>query len=326
VDTDPLDQLKDWAVAAERRAQRAHRLSVTARLPGRVGRFLRRLIVPVLVCGVLAVGVGWYLNTHRSPATADPFAGRPYPTAAPPSGVFATSGVGASAGPPRSPFAGTPAERFVEGAAGFALPPATALGTFSAAQVTEHLEHLQQILVARYLDRRALVDHDPSAILALVPPDARADFRAAYADPAAHSWGVLLSPAAKPAADQPRVDGRTTIRAATGDEGRPVLEIITNYVVVYPFDVPDTGPGSRVAIRHETSVWWVYRPDTVRAGSLGLWPHDTDWYASNIDCGESRKGLLAPYLGNGAHPRASREPDAAYYDPDHALDIGNDCT
>jgi hypothetical protein len=327
MESDPLDQLKDWAREAERRAQRAHRLSVSRSLPRRAVRWFRW---PVLLLVLLVAAGAWYVNRYGLPAgnprgDAAP-AVKAYPTITHPSGVYATSSTGASPAPPKNPFADTPAEKYVEGAAGFVLPPAGPVGTFTTAQVAESLDQIRHVLTAIYLDHRLLVDHDPAALLALIAPSTRDDIRKQYADPTKATLGVLISPAVRLAADQPRVDGRTTIRAAKDSDGREVLEIITNYVVAYAFDRPDRGPGSRIALAHQQISWWVYHSNAVRTGDRGLWLNTFDGYQFNVDCVEFRKGLLAPDLGRGGvSSSVSPEPDAGYYDPDHTLGIPESC-
>lgn len=71
----------------------------------------------------------------------------------------ATGAVGTPTMP--SPFAGTPAEGFAEGAAGIVLPPAEPVGDFTADAVAEALTQVRQALVAARLAPGMLVDHDP---------------------------------------------------------------------------------------------------------------------------------------------------------------------
>ena len=334
METDPLVQLESWGRQVERRVGRAHRLSrlgALVRWPLRLLRG-RRLVVVVLVA---AVGGGLWLS-RESWVHWNPEAGRPYPKISHPVGVSATTSASA---PPTDPFEQTPAATYAQGEAGIVMPPATTLSGWTEAQVAEALAQIRQALIARYLDRKVIVEHDPTVLLAQLAPSLRDEERRRFAEPAVTRSAVLISPGVRLAGEPPRVSGRSTVRTARHDNGLTALEVITNYVVVYAFDVPDRGVGSRLALIHQEITWAVYPPKKVAKPDRGLWIMSAPAYVFNIDCSEAERGLLAPSRPDRtATDQPSPEPDTdpepgadpdydpdQYYDPDRALDIGDTC-
>jgi hypothetical protein len=255
---------------------------------------------------------------------------RPYPTATAPSGISATSSPtpSASAEPvDLGPFAGTPADSFPSGADGITLPTAQATGAWSAEQVAADLAKVKAALIASHLDHRLLISHDPSRFLALMASYARGFW---IKQLQAGKFGVNLvriASSAHLAADSPRVSGRTTYRATTWNHV-DALEIITNYVWVYPFAVPASGSGSNLVIVHSEERWYFPKSGEVAAASRGLNLGYAGGFWDRMDCAESDKGFTAPF--SGSDPSAlpdvhdSEAPDA-YFQPDHTLNIVNDC-
>jgi hypothetical protein len=274
----------------------------------------------VLTVAVLAA-VAWLVHGYL-PARQDTSAAR-YPRISHPPGVYATSSASAA---PTGPFEGTPAGAYPKGEDGLAMPEAVAVDGWSRNEVADALGKVRQLLIGVYLDRRALVDHDPAGILPLLAPSAREYVAKVYREPDQLS-GLLISKKARLADEPPRVKGRTTVRTATDDERHP-LELITNFVVAYAFDVPNRGPGSRLALSHFEFTWRFYRPDDVRPADRGLLLYKSSGYAFNVDCAEIAKGLLAPPtgVGTGIGAAAGAQDDpGSYYDPDRSLQIQDTC-
>lgn len=69
------------------------------------------------------------------------------------------------------PFAGSPAERYADGAAGIVPPTAKAVGPFSKAQVEEVLRQTKQFLVDANLDPATLRGARPAAALKAIDPE-----------------------------------------------------------------------------------------------------------------------------------------------------------
>ncbi len=289
----------------------------------RPGRVREQIRVGAAVLAVAAVVVaGWYGREHLRPTQGG--AAGSYPTTSHPAGVYATSG---TAGSPAGPFDGTPAAGFAAGEAGIAIPGAVALDGWSRAEVADALGKVRQLIAVMYLDRHVLVDHDPAGILSLLARSSRDPVTALYRDPGRNRAVPLISAGAQLADDPPRLNGRTTVRTATDDKRHP-LEITTNFVAVYPFNAPDRGPGSRIAVSHLQFTWLLYHPDDVQSDDRGLLYRQSVGYASNIDCAEFDKGFLAPPNAGvplpGAGPGKPDNPDG-YYDPNRSLNITSTC-
>jgi hypothetical protein len=263
------------------------------------------------VFGLVKAGLGGWLGDSD---------GKAYPTASHPSGISATSTATAAAG---GPFAGTPAADYPEGAAGITLPKATASGVFTAKQVADALNSVKKALIAGRLDSRMLVDRNPDAFLKLLAPDAKASLRKDFASDDFSVYATQFAPGAQPAKETPRVKGRVTYRVTRSD-GIPALEVTTNFVWVYPFQVPGADPGDNLVVVHDELVWHVLQPSKVQKSSRGLWLNSGESYASNIDCDQFNKGLIAPgkqEIGIGGD---TEDPDSMF-DPDRALDITSNC-
>ncbi|CAM5274187.1 hypothetical protein [Streptomyces abikoensis] len=122
---------------------------------------LRPELVLSRIPGAGATGDGGVTTASRgTPAPLAPETARP--SGAPGS----TEGVPT----PDRPFAGSPAERYADGAAGIALPGAQAAGTMSQERVAEGLKLVKDFLVAANLDPAVIRGERPAAALALLDP------------------------------------------------------------------------------------------------------------------------------------------------------------
>ncbi|NUO58355.1 MAG: hypothetical protein HOV78_16930 [Hamadaea sp.] len=316
-DEDPFAQLAEWGRGAERRARRAYRWKSLGRAARRGVVAARRPMILALVVAVLgACGVMTWtklIAPNRGP--------RPYATAAAPDGITATSGVGDTLS---SPFDSTPAAAFPAGQAGIVSPAPSATGTFTAVEVRTALDRVRAALVISHLDQRTLVQHDPAPFVALLAADTRSWWTRTLKGTHYGVTVIRIAADAHLAPVEPRVSGRTTFRAAKLN-GRNALEVITNYVWVYAFDLPADWTGSRTAVVHGEEHWFFVRAKN----ALQLYLQDTDGYWSSIDCDASRQGLTAPWRGEPAEvaPTSSpyEESTDAYYQPDHSLEIADTC-
>lgn len=68
------------------------------------------------------------------------------------------------------PFAGSPAARWADGAAGIVLPKATPVGSLTKAQVAHALQQTKALLVDANIDRKTLLGARPDAALAAIDP------------------------------------------------------------------------------------------------------------------------------------------------------------
>ena len=321
--SDPLAQLEAWGREVERRATRGHRIRSLGRVfrPSRVRRrALSTALALVVVAGLIGAYVRWGGHLMESHPVA-------YPTAAVPSGITATSGPTA-APVDKGPFAGTPADAFPSGAAGIVLPPAKAVGAWSAKDVSAALGHVRAALIASHLDHRLLIGHDASYFTAMLAPDSRAYITKDLKAGADGTSVIRIAASAHLAALAPRVSGRTTYRRTTWGQV-PVLEVVTNYVWVYPFDTVAGSPASRVVVVHDEEQWDFPKPHDVRSAYQGTNLRSFKGYWDLMDCAQSDKGFTAPFSGvaQGVVPSPSdTEPMNNYFRPDHSLDIVSGCS
>ncbi|RZU13129.1 hypothetical protein [Streptomyces sp. BK239] len=91
-----------------------------------------------------------------------------------PAETAAPTGAPGEAGPGRPtvdrPFAGSPAQRWADGEAGIVLPEATAVGTWSKAQVEQALRQTKKLLVDANLDPVTLRGGRPETALDVIEP------------------------------------------------------------------------------------------------------------------------------------------------------------
>ncbi|MPZ83409.1 MAG: hypothetical protein GEV28_24655 [Actinophytocola sp.] len=226
------------------------------------------------------------------------------------------------------PFDSTPAQDWADGAAGIAAPAPEAVGGFSAEQVAAATALVRDVLVASRLDRRMVVDHDPSAFLDKLAPDARRQLEPLFIggrEPEVQSLVSLVSDTAKLLPAQAKVDGEMNVTA--GDAGELVVH--TNYVFVYAFE--PQGPtrlvdAMNVLVVVRADVDYVLRAgDHWTASSQGLWYGDATGYAYSMGCETYRKGYLTPASTERAVTASqSREP-ATYFDPASPLPATSGC-
>jgi hypothetical protein len=297
-------QAPEWAAPGPQ-PKRSLGAKLWPRIAGGLG-----VVVAVCVFGLVKAGIGGFLDASDD---------KTYPTASPPSGVGATSTATAAAG---GAFAGTPAAKYPEGAAGITLPKTAASGVFTAKQVGDALTSVKKALVAGRLDSQMLVNRDPNTFLKLLAPAAKDDMRKDFSTEDFSVYATQFAPGVKRATEAPRVKGRISYRV-TKVEGIPALEMTTNFVWVYPFKVSGAA-GDGLVVVHDELVWQVLQPSKVQAPVRGLWLDHGQSYASNIDCDQYDKGLIAP-----GKPEVGVGPDTdnpdSMFDPNRTLDIQTNC-
>lgn len=136
------------------------------------------------------------------------------------------------------PFAGSPAERWADGAAAIVVPKATPVGTFTSARVAAALKQAKALLVGANLNPGTLRGERPESVLALLDPkqprmldDVNSWLRAPGKK---HDPLMLFSrfdPAeVRPAGDVVKVRGRMTFKAGAHTS----VAIHMDYTFVYP--------------------------------------------------------------------------------------------
>jgi hypothetical protein len=181
---------------------------------------------------------------------------------------------------------------------------------------------VKKVLVAGRLDSQMLVNRNPEPFLKLVAPDDKAVLRKDFDAHRSRVFATQFAPGTKPATGAARVKGRMTYRATTS-EGFKTLEITTNFVWVYPFQMPGAEPGDNLVVVHDELVWHVLRPTEVAKSSRGVWLDHGQSYSSNVDCDQYRKGFIAPGKPKSG-PGTDNDPDAMF-DPERTLDLPTTC-
>jgi len=223
-----------------------------------------------------------------------------------------------------TPFAGTPAADFADGAAGIVLPPAAPLGTIPASAVAAAYEQVKEVLVTSRLSRPVLESHQVERYLGLLAPDAQAQIRPTFSNPAeSYALTTRIADGYHLLPVQPKVNGSMT--AALGEEGE--LRIHTNFVFVYAFE-----PRGRV-----TSPTEILTVDRFEAdfsvldarwppSSQGIWPGTVKSFHYGMACTAHERGELAPaYSEPGPATVVDDSGRAAAFDPKQPLPTYSTC-
>src|SRR5690606_28682607 len=232
-------------------------------------------LVRALVAGGVAGGrvLGWWSPSEES-------------TAAP------TSTSTPTGTPVESPFAGTPAEDFAEGADGIVLPAAEPVGEFSAQEVAEALEQVRRALIAARLDETMLIDHDPDEFLSLLAPDQQEAIGDAIESGEFGPFPSRVAPEAELVSAAPRVSGSMTYEATTAERGIAVLEVSTRFVWVYAFRGEASGDVEGFAVVCDELVW--QQAESFVESSRGLWLYTAESHSLGPGCDGIRDRLLRP--------------------------------
>jgi hypothetical protein len=134
-----------------------------------------RALAALAVVAVLVVGGGVFGLVRADPSLFRLHAAAKTPA---PKGSLAvtTRGPVITTGAPVSPFAGSPARDWADGAAGITIPAARAHGPFTSAQVRSAYERTRKILIAENLDPATLRGGAPSAFADLLIKQERTQF------------------------------------------------------------------------------------------------------------------------------------------------------
>ena len=154
------------------------------------------------------------------------------------------------------PFAGSPAVRYADNAAGIVLPEATPVGSFTEVQVAQALRQTRSLLVDANIDRRTLLGGTPETVLDKVldpeQPDMVDEVKSWLRKPGKDSDPLVLISRFDPdevrlVGDVVKTRGRTTFKA--GRDG--AVAIHADYTFVYalaPAD-PDSTEVARTIVR-----------------------------------------------------------------------------
>ncbi|MEV8630511.1 hypothetical protein AB0395_02540 [Streptosporangium sp. NPDC051023] len=184
---------------------------------------------------------------------------------------------------PVSPFAGSPAEDYADGAKGLVTPEAKATGGLSRGDVAAALKRTRDMLVASHLDHRTLMGGRPTALARLLIPEQREWFlrnldnrKPKKGDFNTRHWVTSLAPkTAELTTDVIKVNGRTKY-AAFRENGRTGARITVKYLFVYAIRRPGHPEHTERVIVRSLGEVLAYREN----GELVLWP--VRWNAGSV--------------------------------------------
>jgi hypothetical protein len=226
------------------------------------------------------------------------------------------------------PFAKSPAANWPDGAAGIVPPEARPVGGFSAGQVANATRQVREMLMASRLDPRILINHDATAFLGALAPDARRQLEPLFGtgrEAEVQSLVSLLAEGSRLLPVDPKVTGKMAVHVGGPGE----LVVHTNYVFVYAFGTDAPGKivdplDILVVVRAEVD--YVLRTgDRWTPGSQGWWYGETRGYAYSIACDAYHRGFLAPAFTERTANEASPTDRGLYFDPDRTLPAASGC-
>ena len=278
--------------------------------------------------GVVVVAVAGFFGWHQ---VSRPVAGGPNDTAVvsngavPPTSAAPTPSPSASAarpssGPPADPFAGTPGDRWADGAAGIVIRAAAPHGPFTASEVAAAYVTTRKLLIAQNLDRTTLLGGAPTAFADVLAAQQRTQFTTGLDKIGLDKTGFPLSTRSWVASFAPgtasligtviKVNGTMSARSGK-DQGQSVLVIDVNYRFVYAVEPPHA-PADWMRIVGQVTGYFQF--DTLQDPGGALQPWDVSAFPSEagIRCA-SDDGYMHPDYPSG--PPDKVRPSGAPIDP-----------
>ncbi|HEY4460951.1 MAG TPA: hypothetical protein VGN81_42005 [Pseudonocardiaceae bacterium] len=341
IDTHPDLIDPEWNARVEREAQKAVKRSNVVHLreraeskPQRVKRDrwfgLSSRSVSALL-GVLIL-VGLFVLVNR--VSGENEGAAPSPQGAVPVGTAAAAPTPTSRQHSQlnlnTPFLDTPAAGWSDGETGIRLPAPAAVGKWSASTVADAESSVKQTLITAHLDPAMLFNHDGTAYLATLAPDARADEQQRLNTPndrdngavsmIASGFHLLPAPIKVDGSMSPGTDPKT------GD-----LVIHTNYVYAFAFDPGQardvSQPWQIIVVQHIAEDFTVVSGSHIAAADKGLWVTSANSYLGQMSCTAFDQGYIAPSYSDNARidaPTNNNDPDALY-SPSHSLNVPAGC-
>lgn len=311
----------DWAAKAERAGQK-HLRGIRRRAFWRRngGRFLGFGMVVVLgTTGVVLFRAGLLPD----PLDAD-------------AGPSSTSNTAAKINL-NTPFLGTAAGLWPDGAAGIVVPETGKLGRYSAEQVRAFGEQVRTLLITARLDRRVIVDGQTEHVFKLLPPEARERFDELHAEKKLPLDGgsylhTRISPNYRLLPVEPKVKGEMKLHL--DEHGK--LAATTNYSIAYAFqpEKPELiqDVHELIALQRREASWYLEDSPNLRKSARGLWWGEKgDGYDYLMSCAESDRNQLAPTYRENQQRRSADQGGAAkhgrehYFDPNKPIEHENGC-
>lgn len=225
-------------------------------------------------------------------------------------------------GPPADPFTGTPADQWADGAAGIALPPATALSPYTRAQVKYAYQTTRKLLIAANLDKQTLLGGTPVAFAALLTSAQRDKFLSGLDKAGLDKHGFPLSTRAWVMSFPPgkaqligsaiKVRGWMRAKAVRNSNGSDELDVHLDYLFVYPIEPPHQ-PGDWMRVVAEDQ-WVVQFADWQGAGTTFTPWVDVGGSVSGVECG-TPDGYQHPAYPVQVAGQPTSSPTGAAFDP-----------
>ncbi|SNR89856.1 hypothetical protein SAMN05216276_100187 [Streptosporangium subroseum] len=217
-----------------------------------------------------------------------------------------------------SPFEGSPAKNYADGAKGLVMPAARATGGLSRKDVATALQRTRDMLKASHLDRRTLMGGRPTALAKLLHPEQREWFlkNLDRGKPKkgvfnSRDWVTSLAPkTAELATDVIKVKGKTKY-STFQQKGRSGARITVNYLFVYAIHRPGRPEPTERIIAHNLGEVQVYREN----GKLVIWP--VTWNADGVAgsrC-DVYDGFVHPFYSDSAPDEEAAKVTTAPVDP-----------
>jgi hypothetical protein len=273
------------------RFRRARRPSVLLLSP-----LAKTVVVGVVAFLVVAVGSAVIVFGGGEAAGRD--------QAADDAGTGGANGSGQEDGTPKDPYKGTPAAAYQVGAAGLTMPPAKALGPWSAADVTAVVTKTRDTLVAARLDPRVLTKREVTGYVTRLAPKTRATVEKQIrgGEPAL-GYVTRLAPGFTLLVPEIRTKGKLAVTLGRAQQ----LVVTADVVWVYPLGGPKAeslkGAGSNLVVLRATESYEWYKPDRLSKDDLGLRPGAASISYVNMDCAQIKRGVIAlPQTDQGGLP------------------------
>jgi hypothetical protein len=324
IETHPELMDPDWQKHAEREAWTEVKKSRRRSKRGGFGK----PAVWVTVGMVVLVGGAVVVNVLRDRNATNSFGSAAAPTTSPttaPSVLpdFAPVDV-------TQPFTNTPAALWKNGVAGFTIPEAAAVGSFSAKQVADAYGQVTQAVSRARLDRTTLEGHDTTALVSSFAPSEASRIKPILDKPDkadASGYVTLIADGFHLLPADPRLKGKLTAQSGAH---KGELTIHAEYVVAYAFDTPHpkdlTSPSEIVAFIRDDQNY------TVRTGSgwykadLGLsFGASAGSETFSMACGAANAGYLAPRYSELAKESSVEYDETKVYDLDKPIDLVDGC-
>jgi len=276
-------------------------------------------VIVMLLIGV-SIGLRYAFRYSRTPAPEPAASNTPAvrPTPTPAATVSSLPAFN-----PFSPFAGTPADSYADGAAGIVPPAAARKGPFSAGQVRTAYATTRSLLIDGYLDQHVLYGGPPTAFAGLLDHSERAQFlrdlnrtgvSASGQQLSSRDWVNSFAVGTELVGSVIKVHGEMTAATAR-NAGRTVLRVRTDYLFVYPVDDHgDLASGLRVVNRVVLTV--DFAPFNEPASSaLAAHVYSIAGGPTGVQCGIYDGYVHPAFPGSPGSPGATARPAATPIDP-----------